>query len=156
TGPVYGGGVDVTLARISADGKQRLWATYLGGGNLEWCYGLVQERSGSFLVAGLTQSANFPVWPKLNAFSTSLAGSLAGFVRRISGDGSQLLYSSYLGGSADDWVLDIDVDLTGVVTLVGCTNSGDFPTTETAYRTTPYGMLDTFVTRVRLNGNGKS
>src|SRR5439155_5662851 len=63
-----------------------------------------------------------------------------------------LLYSSYLGGSGDDWGHAIALDAAGSAYLTGYTFSADFPTTAGAFDTTYNGEIDAFVTQLSASG----
>ncbi|MGE5109730.1 MAG: SBBP repeat-containing protein [Acidobacteriaceae bacterium] len=62
-----------------------------------------------------------------------------------------LSYSTYLGGSGDDWVSDIAVDGNGYAYVSGGTRSVDFPTTSGALKRTPAGA---FVAKFNKSGSG--
>ena len=47
-----------------------------------------------------------------------------------------LMYSSFIGGSEEDWCFDNEIDSNGYVYLTGFTNSSDFPTTNDAIDST--------------------
>ncbi|MDI6784681.1 MAG: hypothetical protein QME64_11395 [bacterium] len=59
-----------------------------------------------------------------------------GFISKLNANGSGLLYSTFLGGSADDAGWDIVVDKAGIAYISGYTQSSEFPTTSGAYDTT--------------------
>src|SRR5207245_733325 len=77
---------------------------------------------------------NFPITSM--AFQTAFnGGNTDGFMTKLSGTGSALLYSTYLGGGGDDEGLDIAVDSAGNGYLTGLTASTNFPTTTGAFQT---------------------
>ena len=87
-------------------------------------YSIAVDSTGSAWVTGATNSGNFPV--KGNAYNTFLKGSQDGFVSRVSADGSQLLYSTYLGGE-NAALFAIAVDGAGNAYVAGYSASPDFP-----------------------------
>lgn len=106
-------------------------------------------------MGGYTKSTNFPV---LNPVQPVNHGGIDAFVTRINEDGSALLYSTYLGGSADEstpmpWNsyrdLGIAVDSAGSAYLTGSTWSSDFPTTPGAFQSSSKGA-DAFVAKITL------
>lgn len=139
----------------AAGPAQLRWSTYLGGRAMDHANSLTVDRHGKVTVAGAIQLAaspyDFPTTP--GAHDTSLGGSVDGFVtcfdpaRR---GRAQLVYSTYLGGSASDGVYSVDVDGRGNVVVVGETHSTDFPTTTGAYQTRNAGGKDAFVTKLSL------
>ena len=73
---------------------------------------------------------------------------------RLNAAGSALLYATYLGGGNDDMADAVAVDATGAATVVGWTDSTNFPTTAGAYDTSYNGGGDAFVARLNAAGNG--
>ena len=121
----------VTKLNTSASGAASLvFSTYLGGSAND--FGLrVRTRtvSGSLrvYVAGIARDS-FPTTP--DAYDRIYGGAPGadGFLSILSGDGSQLLYSTYLGGSNGDGAWGLDVDANGIAAIAGQTFSTDFPT----------------------------
>ena len=102
------------------------------------------DAAGEFLITGYTNDLTFPtttgayqttcgtaLTPSIRCGGSSLSSA---FVTKISADGTQLIYSSYLhGGSGQEQGLGITADAAGVAYLVGNTLSDDFPVTSDAY-----------------------
>ena len=76
------------------------------------------------------------------------------FVTELNPTGSGLVYSTYLGGSGDDYGNGIAVDTSGNAYVTGYTVSSDFPTTAGAFQTTLDGGGDAFVTELNPTGSG--
>jgi uncharacterized repeat protein (TIGR01451 family) len=95
---------------------------------------------------GETWSGNFPTY---NALDTSRGGTIDAFVTHIiSASGVYTYgYSTYVGGSGNDYGEDIAVDSAGNASVAGYTASVDFPTYN-ALDTTRGGTQDAFVTRI--------
>jgi len=127
------GGNDGFLARLSENGQELLFATYLGGSEGDVIRGLALAPGGTPTVVGFTNSADFPTTP--GAAQPNYAGGDAfvnigdAFVTRLNASGSALLGSTYLGGIFDDIAEDVVTDATGNAFVVGWTTSFDFPTT---------------------------
>lgn len=119
-----GGGGDVFVARLSADGSTLLFSTFLGGSDVEDRPGVAIDGEGNVVVAGRTVSQNFPVAQALQATRN---GPSDGFVAKLTPDGGTLVFSTYLGGSLDDHFCDVAVDAQGKVYVVGWAISVDFP-----------------------------
>ncbi len=101
------------------------WSTYLGGSALEYSYSIAVDDAGSVYVGGYTQSSDFPT---PNGFDTTYAAGFSdGFVSKFDSAGG-IVWSTYLGGSSDDFVQGIAVDSNHAVYLTGLTGSTDFPT----------------------------
>jgi gliding motility-associated-like protein len=92
---------DCMLIKFSPDGRQRVWATLLGGASNEHPASLIVNAQNELYIYGATLSANFPT---ANAYDASYNGNGDLFVARLSQDGTQLLGSTYVGGSGLDGV----------------------------------------------------
>jgi hypothetical protein len=135
------GDFDGYVAKLSAAGDSLVFSTYLGGTNLDSPNGIAVDASGSAFVAGSTASWNFPITP--DAFQkTNKAGD--GFLTQLKPDGSGLIYSTFLGGSAGDGIQGMAVDARGNVFVTGITMSADFPTTPGAFQTGKHNMADEY------------
>jgi hypothetical protein len=148
----YGGGVlDAFVTKLNATGTGLIYSTYLGGSSDDAATGIALDSSGNVYITGATASTNFPI---TNAFQPSNHGGKNGwdlFVAKLNANGSGLLYSTYLGGSADEvnYQYAIATDNSGNAYVSGSTPSTDFPTTAGAYQTTFSGTsVDGFVTKL--------
>jgi len=151
--PTYNGGTyDAFVTRIDATGSNLLWSTFLGGGGTDWADALALDPSGAVAVAGRTGSSGFPTTP--GAYDTTYnGGTYDAFVTRLDPTGSNLLWSTFLGGGNDDYAFALALDSSGAVTVAGWTYSSNFfPTTPGAYDTTHNGTYDAFVTRLDPTG----
>jgi uncharacterized protein (TIGR03437 family) len=119
------GSADAFVARLSAGGSALLFSTYLGGSDDDLAWALRVDDAGNTYVAGETESSNFPV---ANAFQNFRLGTFDGFVTKLNAAGSALVYSTYLGGNAEDGALGIAVDASGSALVTGYTVSANFPT----------------------------
>src|SRR5690606_25560711 len=101
---------------------------------------------------GLTRSYDFPTTP--GAFDNSHNGGINdGFVTKFSNDGSELVYSTFLGGTSWDWGTDIALGEAGQVFVTGLTRSATFPVVPEAYDNTHNGDYDSFVAVLDMDGN---
>ncbi len=121
-----GGVFDGFVAEINAAGSALVYSTYLGGSNAELAVAIVIDSSGSAYVTGYTESNNFPTAQPWQA--NFGGGTHDGFVTKINAAGSALVYSTYLGGSGDDYGNGIAVDGLGNAYVTGSTTSTNFPT----------------------------
>jgi len=119
----YGGGTsNAFVTKIKADGSSLLFSTFLGGNLSDIGYAVAVDRFGNAYVAGETNSANFPTWPSGQPLFPK-SGGIDAFVTKIKGDGSALLYSTFMGGTYTDRALGIAVDHRGSAYITGITNS---------------------------------
>lgn len=130
-----------------------LFSVRFGGSGNDEPRGIAVDPSGSIYVAGRTSSSDFPT---LNAYQPAYQGNHDAFVTKLDPSAAGLVYSTFLGGSGADDINDIAVDPFGFVYIVGNTESMvasvPFPTTIGAFRTTPVGKSDAFVTEIVPNG----
>ncbi|MGR6034661.1 MAG: DUF7948 domain-containing protein [Candidatus Nitrosoglobus sp.] len=161
--PVYGGGGDYLgdafVAKLSANGHQLLYATYLGGSTSDRASGIAVDGHGQAYVTGLTWSDNFPVTANALQSVYSSGYYRTAFVAKLSADGTQLLYSTYLGGSTEDWANGIAVDGRGQAYVIGGTFSTNFPVTVGAFQPvisssgSGFYPQDAFVAKLSADGS---
>jgi hypothetical protein len=125
------------------------YSSYLGGGNEERAGGVAVDASGNMYVAGLTGAANFPISAPPGL--THGRNNWDAFVVKLTANGDQLEYATYLGGSDYDEPGSLAVDGAGNAYVVGVTHSFDFPTLN-ALQSSRRGFDDSFVTKLDANG----
>jgi len=130
-----------------------IYSTYLGGSHYDRGQAIAVDGNGNVYVTGYTGSSDFPVTS--GAYDTTFNGGWDVFITKLNSTGSSLIYSTYLGGSCDDYSYAIAIDGNGNVYVTGYTASSDFPVTSGAYDTTfNGGWYDIFITK--LNSTGSS
>jgi len=129
----FGGTCDAFIAKVGPDGKL-LWSTYLGGILDDWATGVALDSAGNVLVTGYTRSANFPlVNPIQGTLDKGASDDYDAFVAKLDPNGAKLLYSTFLGGAADDGAAGIALDSAGDAYVAVSTNSTTgYPGTQTA------------------------
>src|SRR5205823_603717 len=91
------------VAKLNPLGSALAYATYLdanGDTGSSRGYGIAVDGSGNAYVTGWTNSTTFPT--TAGVFQTTFGGYQDAFVAKVDATGSQLLYSTYLGGSDQD------------------------------------------------------
>ena len=116
---------DGFVTKLNANGNSLIYSTYLGGSGSDLAFAIAADAEGSFYVAGSTTSTSLST---ANPYQANLGGMRDAFVTKFSATGSTLLYSTYLGGDADDVAYAIAVDDAGSAYLTGITQSENFPT----------------------------
>jgi len=162
-----GGRVEIALG--SWDRRRELlidpvldYSTYLGGSGTDNGAQVVVDSTGATYVAGSTTSTNFPTTSGVLQpdFGT---GNTHAFVSKLNPSGTELVYSTFLGGhtplagAENDNDTGIAVDGSGNTYLTGTTNAEDFPTTsgafkETAPTKTVAGDISGFIAKLNANG----
>lgn len=126
------------------------WSTYLGGvADDHDCGCFVTDDCGCYLT-GDTLSLDYPT--TLGSFDTSYNGNVDAFVTNLIGNGTKLIWSTYLGGSTDDYGHGVVVDAAAKVYVAGGTGSNDFPATVGAYDTSWNGGHDIFAACLTADG----
>jgi hypothetical protein len=147
-----GGNSDAFIAKIDptkSGSASLVYGTFLGGNGDENLSNfqrdiLSVDSSGNVYVTGATTSPNFPL---LHALQASAQGGWDAYVSVLNSTGSQLRFSTYLGGSNDDFGRGIAFR-NGAVYLTGQTYSQNFPTTRGAFQRSFKGTSDAFVTKI--------
>jgi uncharacterized repeat protein (TIGR01451 family) len=147
---VYGGSGDAFVVKLDPAGSTLLYSTHFGGSADDAGLDIAVDHLGHALVTGRTGAPDFPLLDPLQPAHGGSGGSDA-FVAKLVPDGSALVYSTFLGGSADDRGKGISVDPAGNAWITGTTASADFPTAAPRQRTLR-GRSDAFVTRLSPQG----
>ena len=181
-GSPAGTGTDIGITKYSADGLSRIYSTYLGGNGDELPHSIVVNSNEELFVFGTSGSSNFPTTP--NAYDRTFAGGpdpgpfnglgvhyLAGsdiIISRFNPDGTALMASTYVGGSANDGLNfpigsglnynyadevrgEIDIDRGNNVYVASCTRSADFPLSTQSVQNFLQGGMDGCVFKMDNN-----
>ena len=146
------GPTDIGIIKLSPDGSTRIYATYIGGSGNEQPHSLIVDNQGNLILAGRSNSANYPV-------TTNGSLSSSGFdivVTKLNATGTALIGSKKIGGTGDDGVnisssrslqslqrnygddgrSEVILDGGGNVYVASCTQSTNFPVTAGVFQTT--------------------
>ncbi|MCK4444589.1 MAG: SBBP repeat-containing protein, partial [Thermoplasmata archaeon] len=146
-----GGGADAFVSKLDESGSSLLYSTFIGGEDGETGSSIAVDSSGNAHIAGHTYSVDFPTTP--GTFDTSHNGLSDPFITKLNATGSSLIFSTFLGGSNNDYVLSIGIDSSGHSYVTGDTCSADFPTTPNSFDGTLGGNRDAFVTKLGVAGS---
>jgi hypothetical protein len=150
-----GGDGDAFMTMLNPAGmgdSDLVFSTYLGGSHIDGGQAIALRMADAY-VTGFTYSSDFPT--SENASDDTLDGTTDAFVTKF-GDPmtSSIFYSTYLGGSGDEFGYGITVEMSQYCAFVtGKTNSTDFPTTVGALSRTLSGSSDAFVTKLNATGS---
>jgi hypothetical protein len=163
---------DIFVAKLSSSGNSLLASTYVGGSSPDGrsvslymdvhSYGDIDkgeiqlDHAGNPVIGSLTSSDNFPV--SSGAFQAVRGGGIDACVFKLNSSLTQLIYSTYLGGSDDDACYGLSLDVNGNPVLTGGTFSTNFPVTQGAYQTAYAGgmsfQFDSFVSVLDASATG--
>ncbi len=154
---------DVTISKFNPTGTALVYSTYLGGSGDEMPHSLVVDQNNNLIVAGKTLSLDFPTTS--SAYQSTHNGGVTDiFICKFNSNGSNLLASTYLGGSGEDGInfslgfngnqntlkynygddsrSEVIVDNSGNIYLAASTQSTNFPTTTNAVKRNLTGAQD--------------
>lgn len=167
-GAFYPNGVDIVLARLSADGGDLLAATFIGGSandgmntaqGLKYNYAdevrgeILLDENDNVFVTTTTSSTDFPTTANA-AQATYAGGSHDGVLLKMDASLTTLIWSTYLGGSEADALYNLELDENGGIYVAGGTRSPNLPVTPGALHTTFLGgSADGFVADVSTDGS---
>ncbi len=140
--PDYSGNQDAFLTEMKLDGTALIYSTYIGGTGADFGTAVAVDSSGNAYVTGSTQSTDFPT---KNPIQLGNVGQADAFVTEVGSQGT-LMYSTYLGGTQNDYATGIAVTTAGDVIISGYTYSSNYPT-QNALQSTLSGGSDLFVTK---------
>jgi hypothetical protein len=147
---VNNGGQDAFVAKLDFAGENLLYSTFLGGSKAESAQGIALDSSNDMFITGYTNSSDFPL---ASPYQAAIGGANDAFVTELNAAGSALVFSTYLGGSADDRAYGIALDGSKNVYITGATSSTNFPTATGAFQPSLRGSSNAFVTEFNPGGN---
>jgi hypothetical protein len=150
---------DVIVFKLNQDGSALHYSTYIGGKLDDQGTSIAIDSKGNAFVTGYTESTDFPTTN--GTFDRTYNGptipNFSGwgdiFVLRLNPNGSELNYSTYIGGDNHEWGPDIEVDPAGRAFVKGVTNSSNFPNTTGAFDTSFSGESDSYVLKLNARGS---
>ena len=145
---------DIVVVKLSPDGSELLYSTFIGGTSNEFSNGIAIDNINCLYVSGHTNSSDFPTTP--GCYDDSYNGDRDALVFKLNSEGTNLLYSTFVGGIGQDYESQIILDSENNAYVSGITNSPDFPTTLMAYDRTYNGgenYGDVFVFKLNSDGS---
>ena len=174
------GRTDISISKFDSTGATLLYSTYLGGANnTEVVQSMIVNSQNQLCLYGSTSSNDFPI--TTNAYDTTFNGGTNFqatsngtyfdngtdiFVSKFSFDGSQLLASTFFGGTENDGVNttpsltfnygdfyrgEINIDLNDQIIIGSCTSSADFPVTPNANQSVKGNLQDGCIFKLDAN-----
>jgi cell division septation protein DedD len=144
----YNGQTDGFVTRFNAGGDSLSYSTFLGGGATDRALGIAADDTGRAHVVGETSSADFPALA--SAVDTTYNGGIDAYLTSVSNSGNALTYSTFLGGSSDDWGASVRMFDSNTVAISGDTRSIDFPVSVGAADVSFNGLKDAFVAKLEF------
>ncbi len=120
----FSGATDGFISKFSSNGSL-VYSTYIGEDGAENLVDLIEDKSGNILIVGATGSSNFTT--TLNAPQHIFGGVFDTIILKLSHNCSNILFSTFLGGSEGDGGYNIALDFESNIIITGYTLSDNFP-----------------------------
>ncbi|KAF1074375.1 SBBP repeat-containing protein [Methanogenium sp. MK-MG] len=147
-----GSGVqDIFVTKIDPSGSSLVYSTLIGGSIGDGGAAIAVDEEGNAFVAGTTYSSDFPT--TTSAFQQKQQGSGDAFVLKLHPEGTDLIYSTRLGGTGNDEATGIVLFSDGAVIVTGTTGSDDFPATAGSCCQHRTGGTDLFAAKISPSGS---
>ena len=146
----YSGGIDAFITKLNDKGSEIVWSTFLGGRSTDDAHKIMLDIKGNIVISGVTSSEEFPITK--NAVQLTPGSIQEVFVTKINPSGSDLIFSTYLGGSAYECSEGLATDAEENVYICGTTYSRDFPTTTDSYQSTCQDEINGYITKINPSG----
>lgn len=166
-----GGKFDIGIMKLTPDGKLNVYTTYLGGSGEEQPHSLIVDPQGNLIIAGITNSPNYPLFPVSNPRVFGGGGGWDIIVTKLNATGSGIIGSIQIGGSGDDGVnvrhkevatgtdtlnrnygddarSEVILDGAENIYLASCTRSENFRTTPGVFQPAYAGDQDAVVLKI--------
>jgi photosystem II stability/assembly factor-like uncharacterized protein len=129
-----------------------IYSTYIGGSMDDAVYCIEVESDGTSIIQGTTYSSNFPTIT--GSYDTSLDSLSDIFISKLTKNGNQLLYSTYIGGKGNEglgWGKTLIKSQNGYLFSCG-TSSTNMPAFSNKYQTSNAGGYDLYIGEISSNG----
>ncbi|WP_243059669.1 hypothetical protein [Nocardioides sp. SR21] len=123
------GGWDVVVAKLAPNGTDVVWATTIGGSDNEEVRAIALGPDGHVAIVGSTSSMDFPTTPGAYKSANTVDD---GYVVRLDGTTGDIDWSTLIGGSQVEELLDVAIDADNRIWTVGDTQSDDYPVSQLA------------------------
>src|SRR5262249_25071367 len=145
-----GGNLDAFLMKVDPTGSTVLSAVYYGGSSDDEGHRIALDASGNIYITGYTMSTDFPI---VNGFQARLGGRKDAYLIKIDNAASQILFSTYVGGSLDETPYGLSIDGAGNIVIAGETLSSDLPVVRAIRSKFGGGLADGFVSKITPAGS---
>lgn len=146
----HNGGDDVFVSKLNDTGSALVYSTFIGASDYEEAHGIDVDASGNAFITGATRSADFPT--TVGAYNETNNGYYDAFVVKLNDSGTDLVYSTFLGGASTEMGRDIAVNTVGNAFVAGYSTGNDFPVTSGAFDDTKGGYSEGFIAKLNPSG----
>jgi len=140
---------DAFVTKINPAGDAIVYSTYIGGTNADYGSDIAVDTSGAVYITGSTFSLDYPLATPIQAVHGGVADVI---ITKLNSAGNSIVYSTFLGGSDEDWGLGIALDSTGAAYVTGYALSTDYPVFNALQPLFGGGFIDSFITKIDPTG----
>jgi len=147
------GNFNAFLSKLNPSGSGLLYSTYLGGSTFDGAIAVAVDAAGVARVVGFADSPDFPIANPTQPLFGGFENAFVATIDTTKVGAASLLFSTYLGGTGDDFANGVAIDGSGDTYVVGQTSSKDFPIMGTFQAANAGGAFDAFLAKFQTTGN---
>jgi hypothetical protein len=140
-------GAEAFITKLSPSGESLVYSTFIGCTGHDFGASITVIGSHAFIL-GHTYSSNFITTP--NAIQRIYSGGYDSFLLKMNTNGTQVLYSTFFGGSSHDYPTSFTINSNNQTVLVGYTLSSNI-LVKNAYQLTSGGSYDAYIMKFTLD-----
>jgi hypothetical protein len=145
---------DIFVSKLSPNASRILSSTFIGGSEADAAIALAIDKTDNIIITGNTASADFPATHgSIDDSFNGVSGDRDAFVFKLNPDGTQLVFSSFLGGSKNDFGSALTLDNESNIYITGNTASTDFPHLSGSFLSKILGVSNIFILKISPNGD---
>ncbi len=147
--PIYGGGDDCFLAKITPSGGLA-FSTYYGGSGREFCHAVSLTPDGGVLLGGSSNSVDFPFKNAIQTQFTSRGLYNTPALMKFTSDGQTVVFATYYGGPVAGDTFGVATDVSGNIYVTGYVDDSNFQV-KNAYQSSPVSSTSAFLAKFDAN-----
>lgn len=128
-----------------------VWSTFVGGTDHDYPRSICLDSFNNVIIGGYTNSADYPT--VIGSYNKSINGNKDIFISKLNSEGTDLIFSTFIGGKNDEWFASMKMDKYQNIYFTGHTYSDNYPTLN-AYNDFYNGGGDVFITKLNSIGTG--
>lgn len=141
---------DVFVFKLSPDGQEVIFSTYLGSASIYYSIDVTIDSNDNIIVTGSTSTSDFLV---KNAYQENISDGTDAFITKITPDGQEIIFSTFLGGSNDDQIKRVTTDQDDNIIVIGVTSSSEqFPIKNALEPNRSTSSWDVFLSKLSPDG----
>lgn len=143
---------DIVISKFNQDADSLIFSTFIGGVIDDYGKSIALDQNNNVFITGYCgPTSTFPTTS--GVYDSTFNGGYDVFVIKLSSSGDSLLYSTFIGGTQDDYGQSIAIDDYGNAYITGYTSyDGEFPVSDNAYDRLLAGEYDVFITKLGPEG----